>query len=159
MDKEWMFVNRIVKEFISFALKHEADHNSIVCPCIRCGHLNRVSASGLEDHLVCHEIDHTYTCQHKHGESRDTTDRSHGNNGSTYVLHDFETSIDEDDHVEEMASAVEEELQDCLEMLERLRNDARTPLYTGYIGFPKLTAVLRLYNLKARGVLIDTIFI
>jgi hypothetical protein len=57
-----------------------------------------------------------------------------------------------------MAEAVEEDLRDCPKMFERLKNDAGTPLYDGCSKFTRLSAVLKLYNLKAANGWTDTSF-
>ncbi|XP_054816838.1 uncharacterized protein LOC129316433 [Prosopis cineraria] len=58
-----------------------------------------------------------------------------------------------------MANVVEMELNDCPQMLERLKSDARTSLYTSAREHAsKLTVVLKLYQLKAEGGWSDTSF-
>ena len=45
---------------------------------------------------------------------------------------------------------VVEDLQDCPKMFERLVSDSGKPLYDGCIKFTRLSAVLKLYNIKVR---------
>ena len=52
------------------------------------------------------------------------------------------------DRVEEITKALEEDLQDCPKMFERLVSDAKKLLYKGCTKFTRLSAVLKLYNLK-----------
>src|ERR1043165_9765948 len=54
------------------------------------------------------------------------------------------------DRVDEIAEALEEDIQDCPKMFESLVSDADKPLYKDYPKFTRLSAVLKLYNLKAR---------
>ena len=53
------------------------------------------------------------------------------------------------DLFEEMANAVEEDLRDCPQMFEKLISDAEKPLYKGCTKFTRLSAMLKLYNLKS----------
>lgn len=66
MDRKWMYANRLsdeyaneVKEFITFAVKHERNRNSILCPCLYCCHGIQVNPIELDEHLVCNGIDQT----------------------------------------------------------------------------------------------------
>jgi len=40
-------------------------------------------------------------------------------------------------------------MRDCPQMFDRLTTDAKTPLYNGCTSFTRLSAVLKLFNLKA----------
>ncbi|XP_054776172.1 uncharacterized protein LOC129284668 [Prosopis cineraria] len=155
MDKEWMSANRLnkeylngVKEFMRFALEHVKDPRRIVCPCVRCGLLKQISASELEDHLVCYGIDENYKCWHKHGETREDEFTSNWEYKGNVESNDYDTDTYKGDCLEEMANAIERELEDCLEMLEMLKSDVEKPLYASCTEFTKLSAMLKLYNLK-----------
>jgi len=46
----------------------------------------------------------------------------------------------------------------CLKKLDSLKNDAEIPFYVDFSKFTKLSAVLKLYNLKAENVWSDQSF-
>jgi len=77
IDRKWMFASRLskeyedgVKEFCRFAVKHAKNRSRIICPCFKCYHLRVVNTNELEAHLVCNEIDKSYSCWTKHGENK-----------------------------------------------------------------------------------------
>src|ERR1044072_8928562 len=80
-------------------------------------------------------------------------EKSNGNVESgdkrTYASNDNCTDTYDYDRVEELAEALEEDLNDCPKMFERLVSDAEKPLYIDCTKFTKFSAVLKLYNLKA----------
>ena len=136
-----------VSEFVKFAVAHAREPNGMICPCLRCCYGRRVDAVQLESHLLMHGIDRSYACWNLHGE------KSSGNVESSYNTtyasnEDFADAYDYD-RVEEIAEALEEDLEDCPKMFERLVSDAEKPLYDGCTKFTRLSAVLKLYNLKA----------
>src|ERR1051325_3010610 len=115
--------------------------------CLYCCYGNRVEAVQLALYLIWCGIDRSYTCWNMHGE------KSNGNVESgdkrTYVSNDDCTDTYDYHRVEEIAEALEEDLNDCPKMFERLVSDAEKPLYNGCTKFIRLSAVLKLYNLKA----------
>ncbi|XP_057418249.1 uncharacterized protein LOC130712428 [Lotus japonicus] len=163
MDRKWMFANRLsdeyaagVKEFVKFAVQNAKNPNSLLCPCLVCWHGIRVNPSELEDHLICKGIDKNYICWSNHGESRfDSGDAADSVRSASFGA---EEDACDGDRVEEMAKAVEDDLRDCPQMFERLKNDAGTLLYNGCSKFTRLSAVLKLYNLKAANGWTDTSF-
>ncbi|KAI5402887.1 hypothetical protein KIW84_050473 [Lathyrus oleraceus] len=68
---------------------------------------------------------------------------------SHLMRHGIDRNTYDCDRVEEIAEALEGDLTDCPEMFERLVSDAEKPLYDGCTKFTRLSAVLKLYNLKA----------
>ena len=67
----------------------------------------------------------------------------------TYASNDNCTDTYDYDRVKEIAEALEEDLNDYPKMFERLVSDVEKPLYNGCTKFTRLSAVLKLYNLKA----------
>jgi hypothetical protein len=153
MDKKWMSANWLsneyekgVEEFVKFVVKHAKDPSRIICPCLGCCYGGRVNGGALESHLRMNGIDRSYTFWTMHGVTSKNVDLE---NNSKYVSDEFNANTYDCDRFEDMADAVEEELRDCPQMYERMVNDSETPLYDGCIQFTKLSAVLKLYNLKA----------
>ncbi|XP_057535340.1 uncharacterized protein LOC130813518 [Amaranthus tricolor] len=62
------------------------------------------------------------------------------------------------DYLDELTQIIGENLQDCPEMFQTLCNDANIPLYKGCSKYSKLSALLRLYAIKARGLISDSSF-
>ena len=63
MDRRWMYVRRDSLEyaqgmemFLSFALKHVEDPNSILCPCVDSNNTVQSNVDGVRDHLVTNGI-------------------------------------------------------------------------------------------------------
>ena len=144
MDRKWMSMNRLtkeyrngVKDFIQFAMKNDGNSISMLCPCIKCFITTKLSVDEVKNHLIVHGIDETYSCWYLHGEIEESSSNFDGLHGSP------------GDKLEEMAQAVEENFIDCPSKLEQLLSDAREHLYPSCPKFTKLSAVLKLYNLKA----------
>ena len=57
-----------------------------------------------------------------------------------------------------MVLDAKENFMDRPKILDGLKNDAETPLYVGCSKFTRLSAVLRLYNLKVKDGWSDQIF-
>ena len=157
MDKKWMCADRLSKEyedgvleFVKFAVEHAEDPNRMKCPCLGCCYVGRVDADGLKSHLLMRGIDRSYTGWIFHGEKSTENVEPGVKSNATYVSYDNATDTYDCDRVEEIAEALEEDLQDCPKMFERLVSDAEKLLYKYCPKFTRLSAVLKLYNLKAR---------
>ncbi|XP_027912681.1 uncharacterized protein LOC114172392 [Vigna unguiculata] len=155
MDRKWMFASRLskeyedgVKEFRRFAVEHAKNPSRIICPCLKCCHSRVVNADELEAHLVCNGIDKSYSCWTKHGENQKNDIAHNGHDSTSYAPQETDTTYDFD-QVEEIANIIEEDMRDCPQMFDRLTMDAKTPLYNGCTSFTRLSAVLKLFNLKA----------
>ncbi|WVZ00727.1 hypothetical protein V8G54_026796 [Vigna mungo] len=156
MDRKWMFASRLskeyedgVKEFRRFAVEHAKNPSRIICPCLQCCHLKVVNVDELEEHLICNGIDKSYSCWTKHGENRKNHINNDFHHNTSYTLKETDTTY-ELDEVEENVNVIEEDMQDCPHMFDSLTTDAKTPLYNGCTSFTRLSAVLKLFNLKAR---------
>ena len=138
-----------VLEFVKFVVQHVEDPSRMKCPCLGCCYVGRVDADGLKSHLLRHGIDRSYKCWIFHGEKINENVEPRGKSNTTYASDDKDTETYDCDRVEEIAEALEEDLHDCPKMFERLVSDAEKPLYKGCAKFTRLSAVLKLYNLKA----------
>src|ERR1051325_8806290 len=135
-----------VSEFVKFVVAHAKDPNRMTCPCLYCSYGNRVDAVQLASHLIRYGIDRSYTCSNMHGLKSNGNVESGDNR--IYASNDNCTDTYNYDRVEEIAEALEEDLNDCPKVFERLVSDAEKPLYNGCTKFTRLSAVLKLYNLK-----------
>ena len=163
MYKKWMCSSRLTKEyengvseFIKFVVAHAKDPRRMTCPCLSCCYGSRVDAVQLASHLKRHGIDKSYTCFNFHVEKSNGNVESGDN--TTYASNDNSTDTYDYDRVEEIAEALEEDLKDCPKMFERLVNDIEKSLYKGCTKFTRLSAVLKLYNLKAGNGWLDKSF-
>lgn len=137
-----------VEEFVKIAVKHATDRDRIICPCLNCCYGGRGNGVVLRNHLLANGIDRSYTCWTMHSEmSNNNVDFQ---NNETYESNEFDTNTFDHDRVDEMLDVVEEDLRDCPEMFERLVSDSEKPLYDGCSKFTRMSAVLKLYNIKAR---------
>ena len=173
MDRNWMHASRNsdeyekgLEEFIAFAREHAEDANHILCPCVDCNNMVHLNVEDVKVHLMAKGINQMYKCWLHHGETLgDCPSNVHG-------TIDFETGVEveferkssyqdefendefgdnefEDDEFADMAKALEESLADCPEMLQSLCNDAKKPLYPGCTIYKGLSAVIKLFNVKA----------
>ena len=125
MDKKWMSSNRLSKEyengvleFVKFAVEHAENPSRMKCPCLGCCYGGRVDAVGLESHLLRNGIDRSYTCWIFHGEK--SNENVEPGDSTTYASDDNGRDTYDCDCVEEIAEALEEDLQDCPKIFERL---------------------------------------
>ncbi|XP_028787666.1 uncharacterized protein LOC114743609 [Neltuma alba] len=146
-----------LEDFIKFTVEHADDCSRIICPCLKCCLLKWVSPSVCESYLIINGIDQSYKCWTKHRETRDAGNSSRGHSESCGSSN-FDTSTYKADRLKDMANTIEQELKDCPEMFERLKCNAKTPLYKGCTDFTKLSVAFKMYNLKVRNGWSDTSF-
>ncbi|XP_042757967.1 uncharacterized protein LOC111879186 [Lactuca sativa] len=130
--------------------------NYIWCPCVDCQNCCMYTDSAkIEEHLIIRGFMRDYTCWSRHGEIlvdhnvapseyNDDIDDTNDNNYDNLsgMLHDCEDSVAEDDY----------------EKFQQLFDESEKPLYIGCTKFTKLSAVLKLINLKANNGWSDTSF-
>ncbi|KAL3617125.1 hypothetical protein CASFOL_039519 [Castilleja foliolosa] len=163
MDRSWINVVRSsdeyengVNEFIEFARKHDPNINEkFYCPCIKCLNDRRLSVREIREHIICDGFNKNYTRWIWHGEI-DIPDVSR-----------VEDSVNEDDD-EVMYDNIEEMINDVgAEAFEQahenksydaLSADADKPLYPGCKTYSRLSAILKLIQLKATHGLSDKCF-
>ena len=143
MDKKWMSGNRLSKEYengvlelVKFSVEQAEDANRMKCSCLSCCFIGRVDAVGLQSHLLRHGIDWSYTCWIFHGEK--SYEYVEPGDSTKYDSEDNDTDTYDCDRVKEIAEALEEDLQDCPKIFERLVSDAEKLLYKGYTKFTRL---------------------
>nr|XP_012567265.1 uncharacterized protein LOC101500949 [Cicer arietinum] len=148
MDRSWMNANRLsevyqkgVEEFLEFALKKlPKNEGKFYCPCVKCLNGNRLQFEEIRNHLICYGICQTYTKWIWHGDSLNMTN----------VSEREEVREDMDNRLEDMILVIGQEDFQRAHVFDSLCNDKEEALYPGCTNFPRLSAVLRLFNLKAR---------
>ncbi|XP_074297156.1 uncharacterized protein LOC141627844 [Silene latifolia] len=154
MDHEWMIIDRLdprymrgVDQFVKHAINHSDNLNEIYCPCVKCGNNVLVDVGDLRNHLLCNGIDKGYTRWIWHGEDvlpnncRDSAD-----DGGKFQGEYFDVVCE--DRVDDMIN----DFKECTEdphVFDTLASDALKPVYFGS-KFTRLSATLKLYNLKAK---------
>ena len=152
MNRSWMSKDRRSKDyedgvenFISFAVQNSANQNSIKCPCLQCGNLIFNTPQKIREHLFFYGIDQSYHTWFWHGEAALSSGPP-----TTRVECFDRIHIGNVDHTVEMVEAAQDDCKANPKLFERLLEDAEKPLYPNCKNFTKLSALVKLYNLKGR---------
>ncbi|GJZ26947.1 putative transposase-associated domain-containing protein [Tanacetum coccineum] len=172
MDKSWMETNRISKSYVDgvVAFTDYAVHNLqktgnidprvnkkhiyIPCPCTKC--LNHIEhkVEEVQYHLYRHGIDISYTKWTKHGEEDEPSiSAPKPVNATTEFVDDMDFAYIPTDGpaTVEMVNATKDNFDvDDLVKFQELLLDAEKPLYEGCPDFTKLSAIVKLLNLKGK---------
>ena len=155
MDRDWIYLPRIsveyqkeVEEFIQFAQCYEGrsdDEVKFRCPCVNYLNARKLNAIAIREHLICEGFLPSYTMWTWPGELIDFPTVSPTENVVDFIMEDRR----EEDKLEDMIRDVGAEAFAQTHVYETLSTDSETPLYVGSTKFTRLSAVLRLMNLKA----------
>ena len=156
MDRNWINLPRIsaeyergVEEFIQFAQRNEGrsdDEVKFRCPCVNCLNGRKLNATQIREHLICDGFLRCYTTWIWHGEEMHFPTDSQTEN---VIDSTMEEDQPDEDKLEDMIRDVGAENFAKAHVYETMSTDAETPLYVGSTKFTRLSAVLRLMNLKA----------
>ncbi|XP_071687302.1 uncharacterized protein [Rutidosis leptorrhynchoides] len=171
MDQNtWMYeIGRATSEFMDsvdeFITVVETDqlekvNSAISCPCKKCKNARwYADSTDIKSHLISHGFMRGYTCWSFHGESladlnpsvsdKDTDNEDDSYNSDNNV--NFDDMFDDLDMEDNVADKYHDRLQ-------QLFVNAEKPLYTGFMNFSKLSAVIQLVNLKSNNGWSDTSF-
>ena len=153
MDKQWMSANRLSAEyrngvdlFLRFCSENVKDPNFTYCPCLKCGNVKKMDLKKIKEHLYFNGIDKSYTIWYYHGEIAPIapTLPSRPKGVRRNIVEENWDPLDEMIDDAHYGSGVDPN------KFETLLNDAEKPIYPGCTRFTKLSALLRLYNLKAK---------
>ena len=163
MDQDWINLPRIsveyengVEEFIQFAQHYEDrsdDEVNFRCPCVNCLNERKLNATQVREHLICDGFLRSYTIWTCHGELIDfpTIARTKQVVDST-MEERWEKRREErveEDNMEEMIRDVGAKAFAQAHVCKTMSADVETPLCVDLTMFTRLSAVLRLMNLKA----------
>ncbi|KAA0040643.1 transposase [Cucumis melo var. makuwa] len=148
----YFFANRMSREyelgvegFIQFGFRHAKGSSTIRCPCLKCGNRLPQDESTVRYHLYANGIDQSYKIWFWHGESF-TSETSCNRQAYTN-----EETVDDDlFHVINMVQNVRDQFSKVPNTFDNMFDDAKKPLFPGCKRFTKLSALVRLYNLKVR---------
>lgn len=148
MDRSWMKANRLsekyekgVEEFLQYCENLPNNNGKFHCPCVKCGNrLPLLSVEELRNHLICEGVCETYTNWIWHGESSNIPDVSERD----------DMDVEMDNQMEDMICDIGQEDFQRAHAHNNLRANNELILYPGCKNFTQLSAVLRLFNLKAK---------
>ncbi|KAK9189986.1 hypothetical protein WN943_018586 [Citrus x changshan-huyou] len=152
MDKSWLKYDRLsdeyeagVEKFIKTAVESNQEISVVRCPCDKCQNLAFHRPKEVKDHLIIWGLDMSYKTWVWHGE--DIRNKSPDNigcqNDSGYMDYDGGNTVE----------MVEDAFKDCdsdPKALKKILEDSENPLYPGSNKFTKLSALVKLYNIKGR---------
>ena len=148
-----MLANRLSVEyrnavdlFLRFCSENVKDPNFTYCPCLKCGNVKKMDLKKIKEHLYFNGMDKSYTIWYYHGEIAPIapTLPSRPKGVRRNIVEENWDPLDEMIDDAHYGSGVDPN------KFETLLNDAEKPIYPGCTRFTKLSALLRLYNLKAK---------
>ncbi|XP_060965499.1 uncharacterized protein LOC115703057 [Cannabis sativa] len=153
MDRNWMSANRLsaeysegVDHFLDFCQKNAKNTKLVLCPCLKCGNMERVDIASIKEHLFRNGIDKSYKVWVYHGEKNrvpgEGTSKSNKVKGVNLEY--------EDDHIPKMIGDAQYELNVDPLKFQSFVEDAEKPIYPNCNRFTKLSTLIRLYNIKAK---------
>ncbi|KAJ9536255.1 hypothetical protein OSB04_un000555 [Centaurea solstitialis] len=124
--------------------------SDIWCPCRDCRNFCKYSDHIIiKEHLIVRGFMKRYTCWIRHGEDFDNCNYTFDQDLNE-KNDNFEPDNDSRDNLDGMLHDVEDDIADKdYDKFEQLFIDSEKPLYDGCSKFTKLSAVLKLFNLKA----------
>ncbi|CAM8962918.1 unnamed protein product [Rhodiola kirilowii] len=154
MNRDWMSGSRLnvqyeqgIMDFCAFASSYASRNNieHVYCPCIGCWNNKKVKPKKLHKHLLLKGIDPQYKVWYMHGEIEPQ-------NVEPQPVESFQEDNDdwEEDNLIDMINNVADEFVARPQVLESLRNDSELPLYEGCSKYTRLSATLKLFNLKVK---------
>ncbi|GJT44481.1 putative reverse transcriptase domain-containing protein [Tanacetum coccineum] len=173
MDKSWMGTNRTNKSylygvaaFIDYAvhnlqkmgkidLRVNKQHLLMPCPCTKCLNHIKHKVEEVQFHLFRNGIDLSYTNWTRHGEKDEPSiSAPEPVNATTEFVDDTDFALDiltDGPTTVEMVNATKDNFdEDDLVKFQELLLDAEKPLYEGCPDFTKLSAIVKLLNLKGK---------
>ncbi|CAL9019318.1 unnamed protein product [Prunus brigantina] len=161
MDKSWMHSDRRskayefgVEAFLNFAVENLLTTTHIRCPCVKCVNLKLFGVGIIRDHLYFNGVDQSYKNWTFHGEPWEATTNASRNveeddGHSRYSFVSEEIDMDDNDFGDFGSDPYE---------FANVIGDGDQPVYPGCTKYTKLSALVKLYNLKAKHGMSDVCF-
>ncbi|KAI5344771.1 hypothetical protein L3X38_012648 [Prunus dulcis] len=164
MDKSWMHSDRRskayefgVEAFLNFAVENLLTTTHIRCPCVKCVNLKVFGVGIIRDHVYFNGIDQSYKNWTFHGEPWKASTNASRNveeddGHSRYSFVSEEIDMDDNDFGDfgDFGSDPYE--------FANVIGDGDQPVYPGCRNYTKLSALVKLYNLKAKHGMSDVCF-
>ncbi|XP_074277720.1 uncharacterized protein LOC141601344 [Silene latifolia] len=172
--RDFEYLERL-HEFITQAVEHQrqqGDDAQLMCPCSACKNRKKVnSGNEMREHLILKGFNPNYKVWIWHGEKEndipncpnavnvekqvdnimvdfEVIGEDCNNNEVNERSDDKECNI-EADNVDQMMDDLEKDFVDCPEIFQMLVGDSKKALFPDCSKFTRLSAMLRLYTLKA----------
>ncbi|KAI5313343.1 hypothetical protein L3X38_042517 [Prunus dulcis] len=161
MDKSWMHEDRrskayefAVEAFLNFAVENLLTTTHIRCPCVKCVNLKLFGVGIIRDHVYFNGVDQSYKNWTFHGEPWEATTNASRNveeddGHSRYSFVSEEIDMDDNDFGDFGFDPYE---------FANVIGDGDQPVYPGCRKYTKLSALVKLYNLKAKHGMSDVCF-
>ncbi|KAI5350203.1 hypothetical protein L3X38_003094 [Prunus dulcis] len=161
MDKSWMHSDRRskayelgVEAFLNFAVENLLTTTHIRCPCVKCVNLKLFGVGIIRDHVYFNGVDQSYKNWTFHGEPWEATTNASRNveeddGHSRYSFVSEEIDMDDNDFGDFGSDPYE---------FANVIGDGDQPVYPGCRKYTKLSALVKLYNLKAKHGMSDVCF-
>lgn len=161
MDKSWMHSDRRskayefgVEAFLNFAVENLLTTTHIRCPYVKCVNLKLFGVGIIRDHVYFNGIDQSYKNWTFHGEPWEATTNASRNveeddGHSRYSFVSEEIDMDDNDFGDFGSDPYE---------FANVIGDGDQPVYPGCRKYTKLSALVKLYNLKAKHGMSDVCF-
>ncbi|XP_019197730.1 PREDICTED: uncharacterized protein LOC109191558 [Ipomoea nil] len=165
MDRSWMYKKRNtleyvhgVQEFVKIAEEYASKigENYIVCPCYDCRNLKKFrSSEQIKEHLIRRGFKIGYDRWIWHGETVLTSNSTNQRECRKNVVKDQsnEDNVGNDgdnDRLDELIRDMQGDLNEMPQEFESFFESSGKPLFSGCSKFTKLSAVLKLYTIKAK---------
>ncbi|CAL9000639.1 unnamed protein product [Prunus brigantina] len=162
MDKSWMHSDRRskayefgVEAFLNFAVENLLTTTHIRCPCVKCVNLKLFGVGIIRDHLYFNGVDQSYKNWTFHEEPWEATTNASRNveeddGHSRYSFVSKEIDMDDNDFGDFGSDRYE---------FANVIGDGDQPVYPGCRNeYTKLSALVKLYNMKAKHGMSDVCF-
>ena len=156
MDKSWMRKEVLSEEylagvevFLNYAEDGAEDPNAIRCPCNECDNLLKMNVDDIRYHLYNKGIKQSYTTWIWHGEDEEN-EGSSSVDGDDYIYQDNEIDMGDIANTIDMVRAVNEDFKENPKSFQDMLEDANKPLYRGCKKYTKMSAIVKLFNIKAK---------
>ena len=151
MDRSWINTSRVsdvyekgVEDVLELAKRNgEGRHGRYYCPCVNCVNLKRLDIELIREHVLCDGFLKNYTTWTWHGEVLELPYASEQDQCEHSKLYS-------EDYMNDMIRDIGGESVHQVHVFDSLKDDSRKKLYPGCSSFSHLSAVLRLFNMKAR---------
>ncbi|CAM8877536.1 unnamed protein product [Rhodiola kirilowii] len=144
-SREWMSGNRLSDEYEKGIMDFCEFESAYALKMDFCFNKIKVKVEDFHKHLFLKGIDLLYKVWYMHGEA----EPQHVEPQPVESLPEDNDDYEEDNLID-MVNNIADEFDSRPQVVESLRNDSELPLYEGFSKYTRLSATLKLFNLKAK---------